>query len=73
MRTAVQADADGVHILLDRRLYDHLRRLPKPGIDHFDASVTEGARHHFDATVVSIETHFGGEHSPALVLIHRRL
>ena len=63
MGAAVQADTDGVDVLLDGGLHHHLRSLPQPGVDYLDPGVTQRARHHFDPAVVPVEADLGGEDS----------
>src|ERR1700682_1835029 len=69
VRAAVQADADRVDVFLDRRLYHHFWGLPKAGVDHLDTGVSQRPRNHFDAAVVPVEPHFGGQDPPVLLLL----
>src|SRR5205809_2495109 len=53
---------DDVHVLLDRRLHDLVRRPLESGVDHLDAGVAQGVGHDFRAAVVPVEPWLGDQH-----------
>ena len=61
MRAGEDRDADGVRVLLDRRLDDLLRRLVQPGVDHFHPSVTQRACNYLCPPVVPVESGLGDD------------
>ncbi|GMU33009.1 MAG: hypothetical protein AMXMBFR20_08810 [Planctomycetia bacterium] len=62
MGGTVEAHAENVNVLFDRRLRRAGGRLPQAGIDDLHPGITQAARQHLDPAVVSIKTHFGQEH-----------
>ncbi len=54
-------EANDLHILLESRVNNHLRRLPKTSVDDFHPRITKGSCDHLRAAVVSIEARFGDE------------
>jgi hypothetical protein len=56
VRTGKDADADDIHVFLDRCLDDLFRGPVKAGIDDVHARVAQRARDDLDAPVVSVET-----------------
>ena len=59
MGAAQDAEPNYIHILLQCRLGDHLRRLADAGVDHFKTGVAQRPRHHFGAAVVPIQPRLG--------------
>src|SRR5438309_177006 len=53
---------DDVHVLLDRRLHDLVRRPLESGVDHLDAVVAQGLSHDFRAAVMPVEPWLGDQH-----------
>ena len=56
VRAGEDRDADGVGVLLHRRLDDLLGRLVQAGVDHLHAGVAERAGDDLRAAIVSVET-----------------
>src|SRR5271168_3696753 len=79
MSAGKNRQANHLHVFLERRVHNHLRRLPKTRIDDLHSRVTEGSCDHLRATVVSIEARFGNQytngeaHTDTTSIINRRL
>jgi len=54
VRSREDRDAEDVHVLLDRRLDDVLRRPVQPGVDDLEAGVAERPRDHVCTPVVAV-------------------
>jgi len=65
------AQADGIHILLDGCGHDLLRRLVEAGVDDLHPGVPEGPRDHLHAPVVAVEPALRHE-DPDLPFPHHR-
>ena len=63
MRAGEDAQANGVHVLLQRRLDDHLRRLAQAGIDDLHAGIAQGTGGHLGPAIVAIQSRLGDEHA----------
>ncbi len=59
VRAGEDAEPDAVHIFLEGRVDDHLRRLAQAGVDDFHAGVAQRAGNDLGATVVAVEARFG--------------
>ena len=53
--------ADGVGILLDRRLHDLLRRLVEAGVDHLHSRIAQRACDDLRASIVAVEPRLGDD------------
>ena len=53
------AQADGVHVFLDGRVYDVLRRLAAAGVDDLEVGVAQAHGHHPHSAVVSVQARLG--------------
>src|SRR4029078_10804108 len=56
-------DADGIGVLLQRRLDDLLGRLVQPGVDDLQAGVSQGTSDDLRAAVVPVESRLGDDNS----------
>src|SRR5436309_7504270 len=63
VRAREDGEAHDIHVLLHRRLGDHLRRLVQAGIDHLHASVPQRRGDDFSAAVVPVETGLRDQHA----------
>ena len=53
--------SDDVHVLLQGRLGDHLRRLMQPGVDHLHAVISQHRRDRLGTPIVSVQTGLADE------------
>src|SRR5581483_10740370 len=67
VRAREDAQPDDVHVLLQRRLGDHLRRLADAGVDDLHPGIAERARDDLRAAVVAVEPRLGDEHAQLAV------
>ena len=49
------AEADNVHVFLQRGADDHLRGLAQAGVDHFHAGIAQRAGYDFGAAIVPVK------------------
>ncbi len=62
MSTGEHGQADGVRVLLDRRLDDLFRGLVEAGVDDLHAGVAQRPRDDLGTPVVAVETRLGYHH-----------
>jgi hypothetical protein len=62
--------ADDIYILLGDGSRDHLRGLPKPGVNHFEACITQDPRDNPEPAIVAVQPDLCEENSDPAVIIH---
>jgi Transmembrane secretion effector len=70
VRAGEDAHQDGVHVLLDSRLDDHLRRLANASVDDLHPGVAQGPRDHLRATIVPVEAGLRHQHADLAFVGH---
>ena len=70
VRAGEDAQADNVHVLLQRRRDNHLRRLADAGVNDLHPRVAQCPYNHFRAAIVTIEARLGDENAYSLLLGH---
>src|SRR5439155_373257 len=63
VRSRQDRERDHVHVLLQRRLDDLLRRLVETGVDHLHPGITQRRRHYLGPAVVAVEPRFSHENA----------
>ena len=63
VRTGQDREPDRIGVLLERRGNDLLRGLPKAGVDHLHARITQGAGDDLGPAIVAVETRLGDDDS----------
>src|SRR6266568_562854 len=62
VRAGEDGEPDGVHVLLDGRRHDLLRRLVQPGVDDLYAGIAQCAGHHLCPAVVTVKADLRDDH-----------
>src|SRR5262249_50542484 len=70
VRAGENRQTDDVHIFLQRRSDDHLRRLAQAGVDDFHAGVAQRTGNHLGTTIMAIKPWFGDENAYFAVIGH---